>query len=231
MPDSTLDDAPGLTEPDDADASTPTTPVVARLRDLRRPAVALVSLSWVPLAASAFAVILSVASIWVSTREPEVVVILPDVVRLVGGHATGSSYVYLQPAYVSTGVNDRIEVIADMTLVVQREDGSDRADLEWREQASLVTGPDGALSYQYESDAVPLLVGPRSAATPLALFQAPPGWFFREGTYRFTLEADRVVSAAPLRTSFEVTLAAGDMAVLDATGPERFLAFSIDERA
>jgi len=198
---------------------------------LRRPALALVSLSWAPLVASALALVLSLASIYISTREPEVVAILPDVVRLVGRRASGSSYVYLQPAFVSTGVNDRVEVIADMALLVARADGSEETTMSWQEQASLATDADGALSYRYAADAVPLLVGPRSAATPLAVFQAPEGWFFREGPYRFTLEAQRVVASSPLRASFEVALDAEDMAVLDAAGPERFLAFDIDEQA
>ena len=205
-----------------------TSPSETRLRRFRRPAMAIVSLSWVPLVASALAVVLSLASIYVSTREPEVVAILPDVVRLVGGHESGSSYVYLQPAFVSTGVNDRVEVIADMTLLVEPVDGSESTTMAWQEQASLITDAEGALSYRYAADAVPLLVGPRSAATPLALFQAPAGWFFEEGRYRFTLEADRVVAGSPLRAAFEVNLDAEDLAVLDAPGPERFLAFAID---
>ena len=160
-----------------------TSPSETGLGRFRRPARAIVSLSWVPLVASALAVVLSLASIYVSTREPEVVAILPDVVRLVGGRQSGSSYVYLQPAFVSTGVNDRVEVIADMVLLVERADGSESATMSWQEQASLVTDAEGALSYRYAADAVPLLVGPRSAATPLALFQAPAGWFFgRAGT-------------------------------------------------
>ena len=184
-----------------------------------------------PLVASALALVLSLASIYVSTRDPEVVVLLPDVVRLVGGRMTGASYVYLQPSFVSTGVNDRVEVVADMSLVVERADGSDATEMRWQEQASLVTDEGGALSYRYEQDAVPLLVGPRSAANPLALFQAPDGWFFREGDYRFTLEAERVVSNTPLSASFRVTLDADDIAFLGADGPERFLAFPIGAQA
>jgi hypothetical protein len=197
------------------------------VRRLRGAATAVLSLSWVPLVASALALVLSLASIYISTRDPEVVAILPDIVRLVGGRESGSSYVYLQPAFVSTGVNDRVEVIADMTLLVERADGTDATTMAWQEQASLATGEDGLLSYRYAADAVPLLVGPRSAAMPLALFQAPRGWYFREGPYRFTLQADRVVASSPLRASFEVTLDADAMAVLDAAGPERFLAFDI----
>lgn len=195
---------------------------------VRRPAVAIVTLSWVPLLASALAVILSVASIYISTREPEVVMILPDVVRLVGGRESGASYAYLQPAFVSTGVNDRIEVIRDMTLTAAPADGAPAARMEWKQQLSLEADEQGALTYRYVADAIPLLVGPRSAASPLSLFQAPEGWFFGEGTLRFTLEAERVVASAPLRATFDVRIEAADLAVLDAPGPERFLSFPVE---
>jgi hypothetical protein len=231
-------DAPGPSADDEsrasdpaasgADGSTDARPA-HRFERFRRPAIALVTFAWVPLLASGLAIILSVASIYVSTREPEVVVILPEVVRLVGGGQSGASYVYLQPAFVSTGVNDRFEVVRDMTLAVRKADGSAPVELEWASQAALETDADGVLSYRYEADAVPLLVGPRSAASPLALFQAPPGWFFETGTYDFTLEAQRVVVDAPLEASFQVTIDADDLAALLPTDSDRFLAFPIGD--
>jgi hypothetical protein len=201
------------------------------LQRLRRPAVALVTFAWLPLLASGLAIVLSLASIYVSTREPEVVVILPEVVRLVGGGQSGASYVYLQPAFVSTGVNDRVEVVSDMRLEVRPRDGSAPVEMEWASQAALETDANGELSYRYEADAVPLLVGPRSAASPLALFQAPRGWFFAEGTYTFTLQAQRVVAGAPLTASFDVTIDADDLAALSSTESDRFLAFPIEDEA
>ena len=72
---------------------------------------------WVPLVAAMLSLVLSVTSIYVATRQPDVLLIMPNVVRLAGGHATGYSYAYLQPAFVSTGNNDRVEVIRDMTAV------------------------------------------------------------------------------------------------------------------
>jgi hypothetical protein len=199
---------------------------------LRRPALALLTFGWLPLVASGLAVVLSLASIYVSTREPEVVAILPDVVRLVGGTQSGASYVYLQPAFVSTGVNDRVEVIGDMRLVVQRSGGDEPPiEMGWASQAALETDANGVLSYRYEADAVPLLVGPRSAASPLSLFQAPAGWFFGEGTYSFTLEAERVVVGTPLTATFEVTIDADDLDQLMSPGPDRFLAFEIGDES
>ena len=111
--------------------------------------------------------------------------LLPEVVRVAGGHETGASYVYLQPVFVSTGANERVEVIRDMQLSLEPAGGGATGQLEWKEQMELV-GDGGPLSYRHVADAVPLLVGPRSAANPLSLFQAPQGWFVGAGTYDAT---------------------------------------------
>jgi hypothetical protein len=103
--------------------------------------------------------------------------------------------------------------------------------MAWASQAALETDANGVLSYRYAADAVPLLVGPRSAAAPLALFQAPAGWFFDEGTYAFTLEARRVVAGTPLTATFEVTIDADDLSQLRSEGADRFLAFPIEDEA
>jgi hypothetical protein len=185
-------------------------------------------LSWVPLTAALLSLVLSITSIYINSRQPEVLMILPDVVRVAGGHQSGASYLYLQPAFVSTGTNDRVEVIRDMRLNVELEGGAAATQLHWAEQIRLVNGAPGAgLSYEHEADAVPLLVSPKSAAAPLSLFQAPSGWFFGEGTYRFTLSADRVVASDPLRARFSVVIRAEDLTVLNAPGPERFLTYPV----
>ncbi len=57
--------------------------------------------------------------------------------------------------------------------------------------------------------------------------QATPGWFFAAGTYRFTLTADRVVASDALRASFTLVIKPEDLAVLNATGPERFLTYPV----
>lgn len=184
-------------------------------------------LSWVPLAAATLSLILSLASIWISTRQPDVLLIMPDLVRVAEGRASGASYIYLQPAFVSTGNNDRVEVIRDMRVRVQPPSG-DAVDLSWDEQVRLVQDPTTkVLSYEYQADAVPLLISPKSAAAPLSLFQAPDGWYFEPGMYRFTLTAERTVASDPLTASFSVTLAQADIDRLSASGQDTFLAFPI----
>lgn len=61
----------------------------------------------------------------------------------------------------------------------------------------------------------------------MCLFDAPDGFFFAAGTYRFTLTADRVVAAEGLRAVFTVTIGPDDITFLDEPGTNRFLAFPI----
>jgi len=180
---------------------------------------------WVPLVAAMLSLVLSIASIYVATRQPDVLLIMPNVVRLAGGHATGFSYVYLQPAFVSTGNNDRVEVIRDMTLTVRSTTGGASTTMVWKGQGRLV-GSGGSLTYEYAGDAVPLLVSPRTASAPLSVFDAPAGWFFDAGTYEFTLAADRVMATESLRGTFNVTITPAQVDVLNAV-PEQFLAYPI----
>ena len=201
--------------------------VLERARDPLRRAV---SLRWVPLTASALSLVLSVTAIWISTQQPEVTLVMPDNIRVAQGRWVGAAFVYLQPAFVSTGRNERIEVIRDMTLHVRAPSGA-QADLAWTEQVRLVGGAstDG-LSYEYAGDAVPLLISPRSAASPVCLFQAPPGFFFESGTYAFSLRAERVVAEAPLESTFAITLTDEHMAIIDAPDARRFVTLPLTEQ-
>jgi hypothetical protein len=180
---------------------------------------------WVPLVAAMLSLVLSLASIYVATRQPDVLLIMPSMVRLAGGHATGYSYAYLQPAFVATGNNDRVEVIRDMTLSVRPMTGGDPIVMSWQGLTKLV-GSGGNLSYEYAGDAAPLLVSPRTAAAPVAVFDAPAGWFLTAGSYEFTLQADRVMASEPLRATFHVTIEPAQMDILNAV-PEQFLAYPI----
>jgi hypothetical protein len=103
--------------------------------------------------------------------------------------------------------------------------------MEWASQAALETDENGVLSYRYQADAVPLLVGPRTAASPLSLFQAPTGWFFGDGTYAFTLKAQRVMVDAPLSATFAVTIDSDDLAELTSSESDRFLGFRIGDES
>lgn len=195
----------------------------------REPLRRFVTLRWVPLTAALLSLALSVTAIWISTQQPDVALVLPDNIRVAQGRWQGAAFTYLQPTFVSTGSNERIEVLRDMTLRV-RTPGGAMHDMAWTEQVRLVggAGSDG-LSYEYVADAGPLLVSARSAASPVCLFMAPAGFFFEPGHYTFTLVAERVVAGAPLQASFDVTLTADDIAVIDPADSRRFVTVPITE--
>ncbi len=193
---------------------------------LGRPYTRLLTLAWIPLVASAISVVLSLTSIYISTRQPEVLMLLPDVIRAVGGHASGGSYVYLQPTFVSTGANERVEVIRDMRLTLDPVGADAPVPLTWTEQVELV-GDGGELSYRHLADAVPLLIGPRNAAGPISLFQAPTGWYVAAGAYDATLTAARVVGSDPLVAHFQFTIPPADLGILEDTTQERFMTYPI----
>lgn len=191
----------------------------------RQLARSLVTLRWVPLTAALLSLPLSVVAIYTSTQQPSVSLLMPSQLRIAQGRSTGGAYLYLQPAFVNTAQNNRVEVIRDMSLSVT---GPATAEFSWTQQLRLETDPDsGGLTYQYVADAVPLVVSPSNAASPLGLFEAPNGWFFGAGTYELTLNADRVVAGSPLTATFSVTLTAEDVAFLDQPGPDLFLEFDI----
>ena len=197
----------------------------AAARRARSPLSRFVMLRWVPLTAALLSLVLSVVAIYTATQEPSVTMLMPGQVRIAQGHSTGGAYLYLQPAFGNTAQNNRVEVIRDMALHVS---GPAAADFRWSQQLRFVTdAATGELTYEYVADAVPLVVSPSNAASPLGLFEAPHGWFFAAGTYQFTLSADRVVAGSALSATFSVTLTADNVAFLDQPGPDKFLEFPI----
>lgn len=195
----------------------------------RHDAARVLSLGWVPLTAALLSLVLSVVAIFTSLQQPSVSLLMPANVRVAQGRSSGAAYLYLQPAFVNTAQNNRVEVISGMTVsVTSASAGVAPVDFTWREQLRLVLEPGASeLTYQYVGDAVPLVVSPSNAASPLALFSAPPGWFFAPGTYEFTLHADRVVAGSALSAKFSVTLTPENITFLDQTVPDKFLEFPI----
>ncbi len=199
--------------------------LLAAARRAHAPLTRFITLRWVPLTAALLSLVLSVVAIYTATQQPSVALLMPDQVRIAQGRSTGGAYLYLQPAFVNTAQNNRVEVIRDMSLHVV---GPATADFTWTEQLRLATdASSGELTYQYVADAVPLVVSPSNAASPLALFEAPHGWFFAAGTYEFTLAAERVVAGSALNATFSVTLTADNLAFLEQPGPDKFLEFPI----
>lgn len=208
--------------PPDGRAATPPDVIRARGRAWAR---RFLSLQWVPLAAALLSLPLSAFALYLTVQQPQVTLIMPDQVRVAQGRQSGAAYVYLQPAFVSTGANDRVEVIGDMALEVVTPAG-ETVSFAWTQQLRLVDDGDGTgLSYEYVADAIPLLISPRQAAAPLALFNAPAGWHFAAGRHTVRLVADRVVTGQPLSESFALDITQANIDFLEQPGPELFLTF------
>lgn len=191
----------------------------------------LISLEWVPVTTAFVSLMFSVGSIFISTREPAVVMILPDQVRVAQGEDFGFAYLYVQPAFVNTGRNERVEVIRNMKLHIAAAAGGPPAEFVWGNQAELVYDrATNQLNYRYVADAVPLVVGPRSAQVPFSVFNGPKGWYFNPGAYRLTLSAQRVVSRRPLQETFEITFADKDVDFLNKSRGRSFLVFPTKKR-
>jgi hypothetical protein len=187
-------------------------------------------LTWVPLVASLTSLVLSVSSIIISTRDPAVMILVPDQIRFVQGEGIGFAYAYLQPTFVSRGENDRVEVIRGMQLEITPVGGGETVAFAWDEVGRFIFDPaDDSLTYQYLADAVPVLIAPDSAQNPLSLFQGPPGWFLEAGTYRVELVADRVVAPTSLEAGFEITLTDADIDFLNEADGNQFLTLPVTE--
>lgn len=184
-----------------------------------------ITLRWVPLTAAFLSLPLSAAAIFLSLQQPDVLLVMPDQIRVAQGRDTGSAYVYLQPAFVSTGKNERVEVIRDMRLEVTPPSGG-AVIFEWTEQVRLSTAPGSLLNTEHVDDAVPLVVSVNNAVAPLSIFDAQDGFFFGAGTYQFKLVAARVVAGQSLTGDFSVSFTAAEIQQLDSA--DIFLVYAID---
>ena len=86
----------------------------------------------VPLVVSLVSLGLSGFAVFVDNRDPEVLLTAPAWVRVAQG--PNDAWLYVQPRFVSTGRNDRVEVITDITLRVEPLNGGQASDFVWDEQ-------------------------------------------------------------------------------------------------
>ena len=178
-----------------------------RTRTIRETAASTLWLTAVaPVALSLLSLALSVYTIFESNREPEVWLSAPDVVRLA---AAERAWFYVQPRLVSAARNDRVAVISGLRLEVTGPDGGPPASFLWDEQGTWEYDPvNRGLTWIYQADAAPLVVGPSSPQLPTGLFEGPPDWRWQAGTYEVTIVAARGQDADALQTTFAVTLPA-----------------------
>jgi hypothetical protein len=159
-----------------------------------------------PLAISLISLGLSVFSIFEATREPEIWLSAPDVVRVASGE---TAWFYVQPRLVSAARNDRVAVVSGLRLDVSTPDGGTPEAFAWDEQGTWQYDPvNRGLTWIFVADAAPLVVSPSSPQLPYCLFLGPPGWQWQAGDYLVTIVATHGRNADALRTTFKMTLPA-----------------------
>jgi hypothetical protein len=183
--------------------------------------------TWLPIAISLLSLGISIFTFLVTYAVPDVSLSLPDIIRVVQGRNVGYSYLYLRPSFVSTGQSNRVEAITGMTLRVERVGSRKPIAFHRNDLARFTWDPaTGSMSYDRVGDPAPLPVSQTNPQTPLATFNAPPGWYFTPGTYRMTLIARRALVPWPLHASFTVTLSQATVDFLN-QNPHKFLPVSI----
>jgi hypothetical protein len=159
-----------------------------------------------PLAISLLSLGLSIFSIFEATREPEIWLSAPDVVRVATGE---EAWFYVQPRLVSAARNDRVAVISGLRLDVAPPGGGAPIAFSWDEQGTWQYDTvSRGLTWIFVADAAPLVVSPSSPQLPYCLFLGPPGWQWQAGDYRVTIVAARGQDADALQTTFSMTLPA-----------------------
>lgn len=186
--------------------------------------------AWVSIITAVVSLAISLYTLIVTTYEPELLLIMPNQVRIAQGGNSGP-YLYLQPTFVSTGLSERAEVIRWIQVEVARVDGTgETIEFAWDEQGQWVNDPETMFfNWVFTADAGPFLVSARNAQHSMGLFIGPRDWRFEAGRYRITLTAERITVADPLVKSVEVELAEDEVEYINQSQGQQFLIFPVEE--
>jgi hypothetical protein len=174
-------------------------------------------LSILPVGASLISLVLSLYSVASDREPPDVVMTLPDRVRIAQG--ADAAWLYLQPRFVNTGDNNRNEIISRISIEITLLPEGTPATMAWDEQGTwLYDAATSGITWQFVADPGPIVVGPNTPQFPIGLFIAPAGWVWQPGSYHITVVADRTIEHAPLRASLDLTLTTSDAEVVSDPG-------------
>lgn len=143
--------------------------------------------------------------------------------------AANFSQIYLEPSFVSTGYNDRLDVITNIKLRAEVLAGqSSSADFIWAEIGGWNYDTEqNNLTYVHLSLKRALLVSPSNPQLPVLLFQGPLGWNFNAGDYKITITAERAVGKTPLQSIVTATFAEDALNVVNDSKGDLFRSFPI----
>jgi hypothetical protein len=161
---------------------------------------------WLPIATALVSLYFAISGYVEATRDPEVVLVMPDQVRV-----TGVQYpdVYIQPTFISTG-NNRVEVIRNMTMRLEPLAGGAAIEMDWVGRGAWeYDAALNQLTYKPGAEAGPMLVSPTSPQVPVCVFRnrnRAEAWKLPAGDYRLTITAVREVATTPLQVSANLTV-------------------------
>ena len=183
---------------------------------------------WVPIVTALISLGISLYTFLVATSDPEVLLVMPEVVRIAQGREN-RAYLYLQPIFIGTGQSERIDVITGLSFEVMALDrNADDVVFVWDEQGSwLFDAQAQNLNWIYAADAGAFLVSAKHAHDVTNLFIGPGDWLFEAGTYRITLLAERMTAAQPLAESVEIVFTPDNVTYLNEAAGTRFLTFPV----
>ncbi len=182
---------------------------------------------WLPIVTSTISLIVAITTYVASNQDPDVSMTLPDRILMVQG-GNSPAGIYIQPSFVSTGRNNRIDVITDIKLHIEAlADQSVPTDFKWTELGTWSYIPETGITYIFQSFKRPLNVSPSNPQSPVCLLQGPSDWLFNAGDYRFTITSTRAVGTTPLLTTFTVNFPQGDVDFINSNNGNKFVQFPI----
>jgi hypothetical protein len=181
--------------------------------------------SWLAILISIVSLAVAISSFVAATEDPDVSMVLPRLVRMVQGGET--PILYVQPQFISTGRNDKLDVITGISIRAEPVGGGAGADFTWDEQGAWSYDPTvKELTYIFVADAGPLMVSPSNPQFPVGLFAGPPAWQFEPGDYRLTITATRAVGSTPLQGTIVVPFPENLIAFINNSDGTRFAEFT-----
>ncbi len=186
--------------------------------------------TWVSIITAILSLAISLYTLAITNYEPEMLLIMPNQVRIVQGGNSGP-LIYIQPMFISTGLSERIEVITSIRVqIAPVNQALNPVEFVWDEQGTWIVDPATQnFDWAFTGDSGPFLVSAKNAQFFTGLFIGPSHWLFEPGRYQITLIADRITNSQPLRASVEVFLTDEDVAYLNQSQGTRFLAFPVVE--
>jgi hypothetical protein len=183
--------------------------------------------SWITIATSLAALMLSISNFVALRSYPEVTITLPNVVRIAQGEDV---WFYMQPTLSAREKTDKVEVFTEVELHIEAIKISmvNSPSFFWDESGAFnYDSNSNALTYVRTADPSPLPVSPEKPQQPLMLFNSL-NWNFSAGRYDGSLTFNRANGGIPLLAKFCLILSSEGSVALHKAGQYGMIEFRRD---